>query len=256
MGLKVTDVENKSLFQTQYVIWDNMGLEEKDKNLAAYQMAAEVMNQVGIHEGNVFRFHQARANTKNYQVDLESLQYDILYGDKYVYGGENPFERVKIKLGVKDAELHSIEKISDGRYYIKGDNFTQSAFLEVNGELFEANFIDEQTLLVLDVQIADGDTVDVAIRSNSSTHKVLTRTQKYHYQEAVADSTVEESETDGSLEGAVEVPDQNENTGTVAETGPAKLVPILQEPEEDTDADAEADVATDPSGNMTDKSNE
>ncbi len=340
-----------------------MGLEEKDKNLAAYQMAAEVMNQVGIHEGNVFRFHQARANTKNYQVDLESLQYDILYGDKYIYDGENPFERVKIKLGIKDAELHSIEKISDGRYYIKGDNFTQSSFLEVNGELFETNFIDEQTLLVLDVQIADGDTVDVAIRSNSSTHKVLTRTQKYHYQEAVAeflevngelfetnfideqtllvldvqiadgdtvdvairsnssthkvltrtqkyhyqeavadstveesetdgslegavevpdqnentgtvaekvltrtqkyhyqeavaDSTVEESETDGSLEGAVEVPDQNENTGTVAETGPAKLVPILQEPEEDTDADAEADVATDPSGNMTDKSNE
>lgn len=256
MGLKVTDVENKYLFQTQYVIWDNMGLEEKDKNLAAYQMAAEVMNQVGIHEGNVFRFHQARANTKNYQVDLESLQYDILYGDKYVYGGENPFERVKIKLGVKDAELHSIEKISDGRYYIKGDHFTQSAFLEVNGELFEANFIDEQTLLVLDVQIADGDTVDVAIRSNSSTHKVLTRTQKYHYQEAVADSTVEESETGGSLEGAVEVPDQNENTGTVAEPGPAKLIPIPQEPEEDTDADAEADVATDPSGNMTDKSNE
>ncbi len=108
MGLKVTDVENKYLFQTQYVIWDNMGLEEKDKNLAAYQMAAEVMNQVGIHEGNVFRFHQARANTKNYQVDLESLQYDILYGDKYIYDGENPFERVKIKLGIKDAELHSI----------------------------------------------------------------------------------------------------------------------------------------------------
>ena len=32
MGLKVTDVKNKYLFQTQYVIWDNMGLEKKDKN--------------------------------------------------------------------------------------------------------------------------------------------------------------------------------------------------------------------------------
>ena len=88
-----------------------------------------------------------------------------------------------LPIWIKDAELHSIEKISDGRYYIKGDNFTQSAFLEVNGELSETNFIDEQTLLVLDVQIADGDIVDVAIRSNSSTHKVLTRTQKYYYQE-------------------------------------------------------------------------
>lgn len=183
MGLNVTDVENKYLFQTEYVIWDNMGLEKKDKNLAAYQMAAEVMDQVGIHEGNVFRFHQARRNTKNYQVDLESLQYDILYGDKYVYNGANPFERVKTNLGVKNAELHSIEKIAEGRYYINGANFTQSAFLEINGELYEANFIDEETLLVLDAQIADEDKVDVAIRSNSSTHRVLTRTEKYYYQE-------------------------------------------------------------------------
>ena len=85
-------------------------------------MAAEVMDRVGIHEGNVFRFHQARRNTKNYQVDLEMLQYDILYGEKYVYGGKNPFERVKMHLGVEDAQLDSIEKISDGQYYIKGKN--------------------------------------------------------------------------------------------------------------------------------------
>ena len=183
MGLTVTDVKNKYLFQTEYVIWDNMGLEKQDKNLAAYQMAAEVMDRVGIHEGNVFRFHQARRNTKNYQVDLEMLQYDILYGAKYVYGGKNPFERVKMHLGVEDAQLDSIEKISDGQYYIKGKNLTQSAFLEVNGELVAANFVDENTLLLLDTELKENDTVDIAIRSNSSTHRVLTRTEKYIYHE-------------------------------------------------------------------------
>ena len=183
MGLTVTDVKNKYLFQTEYVIWDNMGLEKQDKNLAAYQMAAEVMDRVGIHEGNVFRFHQARRNTKNYQVDLEMLQYDILYGEKYVYGGKNPFERVKMHLGVEDAQLDSIEKISDGQYYIKGKNLTQSAFLEVNGELVAANFVDENTLLLLDTELKENDTVDIAIRINSSTHRVLTRTEKYIYHE-------------------------------------------------------------------------
>ena len=149
MGLKVTDVKNKYLFQTQYVIWDNMGLEKKDKNLAAYQMAAEVMDRVGIHEGNIFRFHQARRNTKNYQVDLETLQYDILYGEKYVYGGENPFQRTKMHLGVKESELHGIDTLGATQYYIRGANFTQSSFMEVNGELIEANFVDENTLLLL-----------------------------------------------------------------------------------------------------------
>ena len=176
MGLTVTDMKNKYLFQTEYVIWDNMGLEKKDKNLAAYQMAAEVLDRVGIHEGNVFRFHQARRNTKNYQVDLEMLQYDILYGEKYIYDRENPFERVKMHLGVEDAQLESIQQISENQYYIKGANFTQSAFLEVNGELIEANFVDENTLLVLDTQLTEEDKVDVAIRSNSSTHRVLTST--------------------------------------------------------------------------------
>lgn len=185
MDLTVKDMKNKYLFQTEYVIWDNMGLEKKDQNLSSYQIAAEVMDQVGIHEGNVFRYHQARRNTKDYQVDLEMLQYDILYGEQYVYDGTNPFEKMKMTLGVKAAELHSIEKIADGQYYIKGANFTQSAFLEVNGELVEANFIDENTLLVLDTELVTGDEVDVAIRSNSSTHKVLTRTDKYLYTEPV-----------------------------------------------------------------------
>ena len=188
MGLTVTDMKNKYLFQTEYVIWDNMGLEKKDKNLAAYRMAAEVLDRVGIHEGNVFRFHQARRNTKNYQVDLEMLQYDILYGEKYIYDRENPFERVKMHLGVEDAQLESIQQISENQYYIKGANFTQSAFLEVNGELIEANFVDENTLLVLDTQLTEEDKVDVAIRSNSSTHRVLTRTEKYIYHEPEAGS--------------------------------------------------------------------
>ena len=79
MGLKVKDVKNRYLFQTEYVIWDNMGLEKKDANVAAYQMAAEVMDRVGIHEGNISA-SISQKQTKNYQVDLETLQYDILYG--------------------------------------------------------------------------------------------------------------------------------------------------------------------------------
>ena len=38
MGLEVKDVENRYLFQTQYVIWDNIGLERRVENLSAYQM--------------------------------------------------------------------------------------------------------------------------------------------------------------------------------------------------------------------------
>ena len=47
----------------------------------------------------------------------------------------------------------------------------------------EATFIDENTLLVLTDLLKDGDEVDIATRSNSSTHRVLTRTESYIYHE-------------------------------------------------------------------------
>ena len=114
MGLTVEDVDNKYLFQTEYVMWDNFGLKKKKENLAAYQMAAEVMDRVGIHEGNIFKYHQARRNTKNYQVDLETLQYDLLYGEKYAYKDkELTFERTKMRMGIYDVSLDSMDLISD-----------------------------------------------------------------------------------------------------------------------------------------------
>ena len=90
-------------------------------------------------------------------MDLELLQYDILYGKQYVYGGTSPYQRVKLHLGVKDTVLDKIEKISDGRYYVTGENFTQSAYVEINEELVDATFISPTTLLLSDVELKDGD---------------------------------------------------------------------------------------------------
>ncbi len=64
MGLTVEDLKNKYLFQTEYVMWDNFGLKKKNENLAAYQMAAEVMDRVGIHEGTDFPLSSGK---KKYQ---------------------------------------------------------------------------------------------------------------------------------------------------------------------------------------------
>ena len=192
MGLTVKDVKNRYLFQTEYVMWDNMGLKKKDENLSAYQMAAEVMNRVGIHEGNIFRYHQARRKTKNYQVDLEMLQYDILYGKQYVYDGESPFEKTKIHLGINDATISAVEPVSSNSYYVTGTNFTQSAYVEINGELVETTFLDTKTLLLKDIELKDGDEVDVAIRSNSPTRKVLTRTDSIIYRIPISDVGTED----------------------------------------------------------------
>ena len=177
MDLTVEDEDNKYLFQTQYVIWDNFGLEKEDENLAAYQMAAEVMDRVGIHDGTIFRYHQARRNSKNYQVDLETLQYDLLYGEQYAYDGVSPFERSDMRLGLYDITLDSVSLVSwvDYTYRIKGSNFTPSTQIKLNGEWYDTVFINATTLMISGTELQDFDTIQVCQRSNSSTRKALTK---------------------------------------------------------------------------------
>lgn len=68
--------------------------------------------------------------------DLETLQYDLLYGKQYTYDGANPFERTKDAYGIYDTTLNSIQVVSetDHTYYIQGTNFTPSSQVKINGE--------------------------------------------------------------------------------------------------------------------------
>lgn len=208
MGLEAEDVENRYLFQTQYVMWDNMGLKKKDANLAAYQMAAEVMDRIGIHEGTVFTYHQTRKGTKNYQVDLEALQYDILYGEQYVYQGQDPFMKTDLKLGVVPITFTGIDEMTGGTYYISGENFTASSKLEINKELVEDTiYISPTLLMVRDVTLEDGDSLTVAQQSNSPTHRVLSRTAAIVYKAPVRETEPSDTQQDsGTEEGVTPAP--------------------------------------------------
>ena len=183
MGLEVEDLNNRYLFQTEYVMWDNIGLEKEDEDVASYQMAAVVLDRLGIHEGNIFRYHQARRNTRNYQVDLETLQYDILYGEQYVYGGESPYKRTDMRMGMHDTEFTEVRADAsvEGSYYIIGDYFTPSTEIQINGEWVDTNYLDTKTLLITGQNLTDYDRICVVQRSNSSTRRALTRTNNRLY---------------------------------------------------------------------------
>lgn len=183
MDLKAGDMKNRYLFQTKYVMWSNFEMEKEDKNLAAYQMAAEVFDRLGIHEGTLINYHQTRKGSRNYQVDLQALQYDMLYGKKYVYGGETPYLATDIQLGTYLSTFDSIEKASETDYVVTGSYFTGSSRLEVDGELKETILLSPTRLLVQNLELEDGAVLDVAIQSNSSTKKVLTRTDKKVYRD-------------------------------------------------------------------------
>ena len=89
------DMKNGSLYQTPYVIWSNYGISKKDENLTAYQIGAEVLKRAGISNGTLTAYHQDHSGDANYESNLKALQYDMLYGKQYIYGGINPYVPTK-----------------------------------------------------------------------------------------------------------------------------------------------------------------
>ena len=181
MNLEAKDLKSRYLYNTNYVIWDNIGLEKKDGNVAAYQVMADVFERLDIHAGTVFNYHQQRRHTKNYLADLELLQYDIMYGDQYVYAEEgSPMKEGHMYMGVKDAVISQVTEQYNKTYSIYGENFTKQSKVFINGEKQKTTFLNNTRLDLKESKLSDGDTIMVAQVGSSNTTFRTTKTYKYN----------------------------------------------------------------------------
>ena len=169
------DMKDGDLFTTQYIIWDNFGMEKQDKNLASYEIGAEVLDRLGIHEGLLTMYHQNYANSSTYLQDLETLAYDMLYGENYIYGGESPFKETDMKMGVKDIKITDIVQIGDD-YYIKGENFTEYSKISLDGEVLDTIYLGP-TILGLQEEVNPEDVGRMKISQVEKNKEVLSTTE-------------------------------------------------------------------------------
>lgn len=193
LGLEAKDLKSRYLYNTNYVIWDNIGLQKEDSNVPAYQVMADVFEKLDIHSGTVFNYHQERRKTKNYLSDLELLQYDILYGDQYVYKDSGkPIEEGHMVMGVKDAAVTDLVSQLDGTYSIYGENFTKQSKVYINGEKQNSSFLNNTRIDLKDVKLKNGDVIQVAQVGSSNT---IFRTSKdYEYKDGKLTELPQESD--------------------------------------------------------------
>lgn len=180
MGLKAEDLKSRYLYNTNYVIWDNIGLQKDDKNIPAYQLMSEVLNRLDIHSGTVFNYHQQRKGTKNYLSDLELLQYDILYGKQYVYNGKAPITEGHMVMGIRNVSLSSIVPQLNSGYSQYGENFTKYSRVYVNGEKQKSSFLNNTRINLSETELKDGDVIQVGQVGSSDT--IFRMSDKYTYQ--------------------------------------------------------------------------
>ena len=181
LGLAEADMKSESLFNTNYVIWDNIGLKKEDGTIPTYQLMAEVMDRIGLHGGTIFNYHQERKDTEvvDYLMDLELLQYDLLYGKQYAYKGEPVITEGNMEMGVRDAEVLYLSESLDGEYTIVGNNFTKWTYVYINGEKQSRKFVNENTLKLKKSHLEDWDVVTISQVGSSNT--IFRTSEEYVY---------------------------------------------------------------------------
>lgn len=194
LGFSDEDLVNNSIFQTEYVVWSNFDMPKNDQDLTAYQLTSSVLNSLDIDNGVLTKFHNQFKNTPNYLDDLKLLQYDMLYGEKYIYNGTNPFIATDLKMGTYDISitdvyeetttteeveiLESIEPSEDSEaieeidelegknnLVVKGENFNEFSKVYINGKYNKTVFIDSNTLMVNDITLEPNSSIVVTQRT-------------------------------------------------------------------------------------------
>lgn len=156
LGFSESDLTNNNMYQTPYVIWNNFGMQKEDKEIQSYELSSTILKSLNMNSGVINRLHQKYlddADLKDeYLSELQELEYDTLFGDSIAYDGINPYEPTDMKMGIKDITIDKIEK-KDGDVVISGSNFTKFSKVYVNDEIFDTEFVDENTLKIKDDEL-------------------------------------------------------------------------------------------------------
>ena len=130
-------LENGDIFQTEYVMWTNLRLPKRDEDLYAYQLYPRVLADLGMSPGLITRYHQQMRDSEDYEEGLNLLEYDMLAGDWYCYGGACPFTATDLRMGVKPVIIDSWRYEEDGQLLVYGENFTDYSVITLDGRQLE-----------------------------------------------------------------------------------------------------------------------
>ena len=170
-------LQNGDIFQTEYVIWNNIGMPKEDKDLNAYQLSAEVLRQLNISTGILTKYHQQMAETEDYSDGLRLLEYDMLYGSFYCFGGENPYTSSDLKMGVTHITI-SDAVWQDGVLTVYGEFFTPWSSITVNGTTLDTVMVDSGTLTAELKDLPEEGAI-VTVRQNSKKTVTLSESEQY-----------------------------------------------------------------------------
>jgi len=170
-----SDMVSGSMFDTEYIVWSNYNKKKDDKNLYSFQLSAELQRQIGLRQGTMTVLHQDKKDSPNYGEYIHSLMYDILYGNRYIYGGINPFPPSDMQMGFNPIIINEVVEMG-GEYYISGEGFTPFSKVTLNGKVLKTIFIGPTALKLID-EVNPADVGDMKVSQVEKYNEILSTTE-------------------------------------------------------------------------------
>ncbi len=147
LNIENEDVENGNILQTEYIIWSNYEkFPAEKKDLAAYQLSAEVIEMLGFGGGYISYYNRNFADTADYPERMQDIGYDMLFGEQFTFGD---YASTDMKIGVKDVIVkeYIYAETPEGDFItVYGENFTEFSIVTLNGKRLDTEFIGRNTI--------------------------------------------------------------------------------------------------------------
>lgn len=230
LGLSEEDMATGNIFKTKYVTWNNFGMAKEDVDLTSYQLLAHLTGQLGIHEGTIFRFHQSQSASETYLRDLENLQYDLLYGNRYAYHGEEPYPASDLVMGIDEVTIKRTWMSTDGKLMVYGEHFTPWSKVFINGDKVSTTYVSGNYLKINADKLEEGDILVVNQMGSSNT--IFRSSNEYTYLPAVTSFTddAQQLPNETNIENQDEVIDNMNNNEVIDEIQEGTEEPVKQIP--------------------------
>lgn len=179
VGLSNETLTTGNLYASRYILWNNFGGNLSVSDMEAYRLSSDILAQLEITDGVMNRFHQAYSEAdEDYMEMLQTLEYDLLYGDQEAYGESGSYEPAILQMGIDPVVIESVEA-EYGRLLITGKGFTEYSAIICGEDILPTVFVDAEHLVsAVDVE-TDLSYGSICVAQLNPDGKELGRTKEY-----------------------------------------------------------------------------
>lgn len=177
LELSEEQLKDGTLFQTEYVLVNNIGLEMEDEDIEASEMSVKLLNALNLNMGYAQKAHILYED-EEMDDKLTLIAYDMLFGDRFIYNGESPVILSDMKMGVDVISIKEVKNDGNG-IIVTGENFNEYSVVYMGDDGLNTTYIDRNTLMIPEAEASPGD--GFTVKQVDKSHHILSSSDIYMY---------------------------------------------------------------------------